>query len=175
MQSRDNHDFEGITVPEHPQLLNEAIMRVVTFRVGSRFYGIDVFDLRAAAMPQEVRVIPNTPAYIDGVIDIRGTMVPVVNLYERFGIEPLKGGDDIDPSSGFLILDLYETEVGIRMEGIPRIVSVDSTDIQPIPEGSTGAGSECARGTANHGELTILDVHRLFDPCEAGEMTTVNG
>lgn len=152
-------------------------LQLVTFQLGNELYGIDIMDVQEIVRLQEVRSIPKAPAYVEGIINLRGEIILIINLHRRFHIERMKTGEDDVLLSGFLIIELDERKLGIRIDRISRVVTVDADSIREPPKMLTGIGREYIRGVAyeNDRYLIILDINRLFDPSELPHLGSIAG
>lgn len=148
-------------------------LQLVTFQLGNELYGIDIMDVREIVRPQEVRTIPNAPSYVEGIINLRGEIILIINLHRRFRLERATTDSDDILLSGFLIIELEERKLGIRIDRVSRVVSV--SEIREPPKMLSGIGREYIRGVASEDDryLIILDIHRLFDPSELQQLGTI--
>jgi len=150
--------------------------QLVTFQLASEVYGIDIMDVREIVRLQEVRSIPNAPAYVEGITNLRGEIVPIINLRKRFNLD--QGGNETDDAllRGFLIVELGEQKLGVRIDRVSRVVTVDVDEIRELPKMLSGIGREYIRGVTSEEDryLIILDINRLFDPAELVQLGTVS-
>jgi len=153
----------------------ETRFQLVTFQLGKELYGIDIMDVREIVQLTEVRAIPNAPAYVEGIINLRGEIVLIINLHRRFNIERPDLDDEDVLLSGFLIIELGERKLGVRIDRVSRVVTVDAEDIREPPKMLTGIGREYIRGVTNEEDryLIILDIHRLFAPAELQQLSKI--
>ena len=152
-------------------------MQLVTFQLGEELYGVDIMGVREITRLQEVRAIPNAPAYVEGIINLRGRIIPIINLHRRFNIQRAEIADDDSLLSGFLVIEINEMIIGVMIDKVSRVVSVDPADVHSTPQMLGGIGREYIHGVANEkdGYLIILNVERLFDPKELQQLTVLSG
>ena len=118
---------------------------------------------------QAVRAIPNAPNYVEGIFNLRSEIIPVINLHKRFAI--LKTGvksEEDDLLSGFVIIDIDGMKLGIIIDRVSRVVTIETSDIQMPPQMLSGIGAEYIQGVVRQdaGYLILLNIRSLFNPKE---------
>lgn len=136
-------------------------LQLVSFELNGEEYGIDVLSVREIIRATAITSMPNTPAYVDGIINLRGTVVPIISLRRRFGL----ADRETDRSSRILVMDTGCALTGFVVDAVAEVIRISSDEIQPPPailQGSTA--QECITGVINRGErlLIALDLDRLF-------------
>ena len=142
--------------------------QLLTFQLGAELYGVNIMDVKEIVKTQSVRPIPHAPHYVEGIFNLRGEIIPVMNLHKRFRLEK-KSGDEFDGEmSGLIILNLDGIKISIIIDKISRVVMINSSDVKPPPQMLTGIGSEYILGVVQQGNsyLIVLDIRKLFDPKE---------
>jgi purine-binding chemotaxis protein CheW len=147
---------------------NDSQLQLVTFQLGGEQYGIDIMEVDGIVREENIRSIPNAPAYVEGIFNLRGSIIPVINLHRRFHIKAADLSEEDKLLSGLVIINLNDVLIGIIIDKVSRVVTVDTERIQPPPQMLSGIGAEYIRGVINqeNGYLIILDIHRMFDPKE---------
>ena len=143
--------------------------QLVTFHLGEELYGINIMDVKEIVRVQSIRAIPNAPSYVEGIFNLRSEIVPIINLHKRFHLKKLVSEDEDEGLlASFVIIDLDGMKLGIIIDRISRVITVEKEDIQPPPQVITGIGAEYIQGVVRHekGYLIILDVRNLFNPRE---------
>lgn len=148
----------------------DSQFQLVTFQLGDEIYGVDIMDVKEIVKIQDVRPIPNAPYYVEGIINLRGEIIPIIDLHKRFRLKSLKD-ENIDPDieGGFIILSIENNKIGIIIDRVARVVSVTADDIKDPPQMFSGIGSEYIQGVirADNGTyLIMLDIRKLFNPKE---------
>ena len=153
-------------------MADEKQIQLVTFQLGEEFYGIDIMQVNEIQKVQEIRAIPNAPGYVDGIFNLRGQIIPIINLHKRFHLRRAELSDEDKLLSGFLILNLDGMQLGVYIDKVSRVVTIDRDRIQPPPQMLSGIGAEYIQGVTNEesGYLIILDVRRIFDPKELQQL-----
>lgn len=156
--------------------MTDTTIQMVTFQLGVENYGVNIMDVKEIYSIQEVRDIPNAPAYVEGIFNLRGDIIPIINLHKRFHLQKAELSEDDKLLSGFIIINLDGMQLGIIIDKVLRVVSIDQGQIQPPPQMITGIGTEYIQGVIHQedGYLIILDIRRLFDPEELQQISLVN-
>jgi purine-binding chemotaxis protein CheW len=153
----------------------ENQLQLVTFQLGNEKYGIDIMEVKEIVRNQEVRPIPNAPAWVQGLLNLRGKIIPIIDLHERFQITKLTADEeDMDPG-GVMVITVGGRELGIVIDRILRVLSIDSSDLQPPPQMLSGIGSEYIQNVVSgeEGYLIILNTRRLFNPRELQSLSAL--
>ena len=142
--------------------------QLVTFQLGEELYGINIMDVKEIVRVQAIRSIPNAPAYVEGIFNLRSEIIPIINLHKRFHLKKLVSSEEDELLSGFVILDIDGMKLGIIIDRISRVITIEKDDVQPPPQMLTGIGAEYIQGVVRQeqGYLIILDIRDLFNPRE---------
>ncbi len=144
-------------------------LQLVTFQLGEELYGVDIMDVKEIVKVQDVRPIPNAPYYVEGIINLRGEIIPIINLHKRFHIQKLADATEFEEDEGgFIILEIEGNKIGIIIDKIRRVVPIEKGDIKPPPQMISGIGTEYIQGVVNQeaAYLIILDTRRMFNARE---------
>ena len=143
-------------------------LQLVTFQISEELYGVDIMDVKEIVRVQEIRSIPNAPVYVEGLFNLRGEIIPIISLHKRFHLRKAKLAEDEELLSGFIIIDIDGMKLGVIIDKVERVVSIDAQNIQPPPQMLTGIGSEYIQGVVNReaGYLILLDIRKLFSAKE---------
>ena len=144
-------------------------IQLVTFQLGGEIYGVDIMDVKEIVKITPVRPIPNSPYYVEGIFTLRSEIIPVINLHKRFQLKKLALTEDVtEDEGGFVILNIDGNEIGIIIDRVARVVSVNTAEIQPPPQMISGIGTEYIHGVIRQDDnyLIMLDIRRLFNASE---------
>lgn len=149
----------------------DASAQFITFRVGDEEYGVDIMRVREIKGWSETTQLPNSPPYMRGVLNLRGTIVPIYDLRSRFGL----GDTDATPTHVVVIVAVRDRLVGILVDAVSDILTVASTEIRPVPETDRRVDQTFLTGlVSNEGRMVaLLALEHLFAPEDApgGEQT----
>ena len=132
--------------------------QIVVFRLGGEDYGIEINQVREIIRKREITPVPRQPPYVEGVINVRGTIIPVINLKKRFG---LLGDPSTQPHT--IIVESGEGLVGILVDSVSEVIRVPRDRIHHPPPVSMSVDSEYLRGICRVGDrlLIYLDVKKV--------------
>ena len=145
----------------------EPHFQLVTFHLGDELYGVNIMDVKEIVKLQNVRVIPNAPYYVEGIINLRGEIIPIIDLHKRFKLQSTTVVDDT-VEGGFIILNIEGSQIGIIIDKVERVVSVNAEDVKEPPQMLSGIGSEYIEGVIREdpGYLIMLNIRKLFNAKE---------
>lgn len=149
-------------------MAGETQFQMVTFHLGEELYGVNIMDVKEIVRLQNVRVIPNAPYYVEGIINLRGEIIPIIDLHKRFNIQSVNKSNDIEIEGGFIILNIDGSKIGIIIDKVERVVTVHSEDVKEPPQMLSGIGTEYIEGVVreNEGYLIMLNTRKLFNAKE---------
>jgi purine-binding chemotaxis protein CheW len=152
----------------HKEVEKIESKQLVTFQLGEELYGINIMDVKEIVRVQPIRAIPNAPTYVEGIFNLRSEIIPIISLHKRFHIKKLVASEEDELLSGFVILDIDGMKLGIIIDRISRVVTIEKEDVQPPPQMFSGIGAEYIQGVVRqeNGYLIILDIRDLFNPKE---------
>ncbi|MCR4743535.1 MAG: chemotaxis protein CheW [Treponema sp.] len=153
----------------------DAQFQLVTFHLGEELYGVNIMDVKEIVRIQNVRVIPNAPYYVEGIINLRGEIIPIIDLHKRFRIQNVHS-EDIEMDGGFIILNIDGNKIGIIIDKVERVVSVKGEDVKEPPQMLTGIGTEYIEGVIREefGYLIMLNTRKLFNAKELQKIIDIN-
>jgi purine-binding chemotaxis protein CheW len=146
----------------------EQNQQLVTFQLGEELYGINIMDVKEIVRVQAIRTIPNAPIYVEGIFNLRSEIIPIINLHKRFHLKKTAISEEDELLSGFIILDIDGMKLGVIIDRVSRVVTIEREEIQPPPQMVSGIGAEYIQGVVRQekGYLIILDIRDLFNPKE---------
>lgn len=138
--------------------------RIVTFRLGGELFAVDIAVVERVLRYESPRVIPNVPAWVEGVIEYQGRVVPVIDLRRRFEMEAATAG----PHARLLVLATGEELVAVVVDAVLDVRALKDEEIADPPAFFRGLAGEYLRGLARgNGELVVLlDAARLLSSRE---------
>jgi purine-binding chemotaxis protein CheW len=147
---------------------SENQLQLVTFQLGNERYGIDIMEVKEIVRSQEVRPIPNSPPWVQGLLNLRGRIIPIIDLHERFQIGHLPMEADEADQGCIMVITVSGKELGIVIDKILRVLAISSSELQSPPQMMSGIGSEYIQSVVREedGYLIILNMRRLFNPRE---------
>ncbi len=139
-------------------------VQLVTFNLGKEQYGIDIMQVEGIVREHEIRNIPNAPSFVEGIFNLRGDILPVINLHKRFHLEKLKKDESDELLSGLIIIKVNRMKLAVKIDKVARVVTITKNKIQPPPQMIKGIGSEYIHGVTSLEDqyIILLDIERLF-------------
>lgn len=149
-------------------MADETQFQLVTFQLGRELYGVNIMDVKEIVKVQNVRLIPNAPYYVEGIINLRGEIIPIMDLHKRFRIQRTEITEDEQLEGGFIILNIDNNKIGIIIDRVARVVTVKNEDVKEPPQMISGIGTEYIEGVIKEesGYLIMLNTRKLFNPKE---------
>jgi purine-binding chemotaxis protein CheW len=135
-------------------------VQIVTFRLGADEFGLDVFSVHEILRQQPVTAVPQAPAFVEGVIDVRGALIPVVDLRTRFEL-PARA----DAAEARIAIVQYGAErLGLVVDAVTEVLRVAETAISEPPAYLRGLAAEFMRGVVRLPErlIVLIDVERIL-------------
>ena len=149
-------------------LVDERAGKYLTFRLASEEYGLEILKVREIIGLMNITQVPRTPDYIRGVINIRGTIVPIIDLRQRFDLEQL----DYGPTTVVIVLKVEAENksriMGIVVDAVSDVYNLPADQMKPTPDFGSSISIEFVEGlaTVNEKMVIILDIDRLLNSNE---------
>jgi len=150
------------------------VRQVVALHIGEEVYGVDIAAINTVLTPQPITSMPNLPPYIKGVINLRGRILPVLDLRARFGIEPLS--EDRRSHCRVVILEVGLLCAGLIVDSVSEVLRIHEDSIEApcdlLDSGDrryiTGIGKISRQGGQSSGHdddlIVLLGVEELLEP-----------
>ncbi|KJV27207.1 chemotaxis protein CheW [Luteibacter yeojuensis] len=143
----------------------EEAAQYLTVNLGSEEYGVDILAVREIRGWTPVTRIPQAPSYVLGVLNLRGAIVPVLDLRLRFGLTR----EEYTATTVCVIVMVAGRQFGVVVDAVSDVVEVAPSGIRPVPDMGTTVDTEYLKGLTSVGErmVLLLDVDRLLQPQDA--------
>ena len=137
-----------------------GVKEYLSFRLGGEEYGIDILAVREIRAFERPTRIANAPAFILGVVNLRGVIVPIVDLRIKFGM----GEPAYDGSTVVIILNVADRVLGIVVDSVSDVLPLKQEEIRPAPEFSASIDASFVQGLASlsGGLLILVDIEMLM-------------
>ena len=144
---------------------SEDLKQLVSFIVGGEEFGISILRVQEIIRPMQITQVPHAPAFVEGIINLRGRIVPVVDLRQRFGFSSRENDSD----TRILVLETEEQEVGFVADAVREVLQVDASTIEPAPQLAAPVEARYLRGVAKLEDrlLILLDLEGVLSREEA--------
>lgn len=146
---------------EKPEVVAQQQLKVACLRVGQQFYALDIMCIKEIIRPLPIVAVPKAPVYVDGVINLRKAVIPVVDLRSRFGLEKAGTGSKVQR---IVICAIDGRIVGLLADEVTEVVSCLPSDVRPTPYYLSGEEAEFFPGVCRKGErlMMLLDPRKLL-------------
>ena len=118
------------TSEEQAELENEGLMQLVGFEVGKEIFGVDILMVREIIRSAPITAVPNSPEFVEGVINLRGDIIPVIDLRKRLSLFT----EEVQKKNWILILDIEDSVTGFVVDRVDEVLKIDENTIEPAPE-----------------------------------------
>lgn len=151
--------------PASTAAVAEEAAQYLTVNLGNEEYGVDILAVREIRGWTPVTRIPQAPSYVLGVLNLRGAIVPVLDLRLRFGL----AREEYTATTVCVIVMVAGRQFGVVVDAVSDVVEVAPSGIRPVPDMGTTVDTEYLKGLTSVGErmVLLLDVDRLLQPQDA--------
>jgi purine-binding chemotaxis protein CheW len=148
---------------------DSTTLQYVSFTLGNESYAIDIMKIREVREWEETTKLPDSPNYMIGALDIRGNIVPVIDLKQRLGFS----ANEIDPTKAVIVLKLGEKRIGLLVDTVADIDEANHSDVKPAPNMDGGIKRDYINGVISNekGMLIILEAEKLFSDEMINQLT----
>jgi len=136
----------------------DDVIQLVGFIVGEEEFAVPILSIKEIIKPIEYTRVPKTPSYVLGVFNMRGTVLPLVDLKNKFGMPKTKFDDD----TRVIVLKDGDEQVGFVIEELSEAIRIKESNIEPAPEGSGKDNLIYGVGKVDDRLITILNVKALL-------------
>ncbi|CAK8720466.1 MAG: purine-binding chemotaxis protein CheW [Candidatus Electrothrix sp. AX5] len=153
----------------------EQLMQLVGFTIGNEQFGVDILMVQEIIRSAPITSVPNSPEFIEGVINLRGNIIPVIELRKRLNLFQLGSSSK---ESWILILDINGRVTGFIVDSVTRVLKILESTIEPPPEVVVaGLANQYIRGVCDIGEglLIMLDFNRILLADELKLLKAIEG
>lgn len=145
-------------------LHDDDLIQLVTFRIGEEEFGVDILVVKEIIRLMQITMVPRAPEFIEGVINLRGKVIPVINMRTRFN----KADHPPDNSTRIVVMELGQKIVGFLVDGVSEVLRIPESTVEDPPPVVAGIGSEYIRGLGklDNRLLILLDLDHLLGGIE---------
>lgn len=146
--------------------------QLVVFELANEHYGVEISSVESIIKMQEITRIPHSPAFVEGITNLRGLVLPVIDLRKRFGLE----AQEISRDSRIMVVALGTVKVGMIVDAVSEVLRVQSEAIEPPPSMTTTSRANFITGIAKLNDLLVilLDMSKILTSDEQVELTSVS-
>jgi purine-binding chemotaxis protein CheW len=138
--------------------------QIVVFELANEHYGVDIASVESIVKLQSITSVPQAPAFVEGVTNLRGTVLPVIDLRKRFGLQ----NRDASKDNRIVVVSLNKTKVGMIVDSVSEVLRIPEETIEPAPPMVTGINSSFITGIAKVEQklIILLDLGKILSSKE---------
>ncbi|EJF09124.1 chemotaxis protein CheW [Pontibacter sp. BAB1700] len=161
--------------PAKPEAVKEEMIHLIVFKLGAEEYGIKIDQVKEVTVTPNVTRMPRTPNFIKGVANIRGDIIAIMDLEERFGIRPVPLAGDLNPHITYtLVIEAKEYSIGVIVREVPQSLNLSMTKIDKTPSflQDINIHENYIEGIAkvNNRLIIVLDMYKILTQDEIREL-----
>lgn len=147
------------------------ILQLVTFKLGSEEFGVDILKVQEIIKMMNVTKIPNAPVFVEGVINLRGKIIPIVDLRKRLGFKD----QEYDKSTRIIVVELDGLVLGFIVDSVSEVLRIPEDTIEPPPSMVAGIESEYIEGVGKLDDrlLILLELKKIFSSPEKKDIENI--
>jgi purine-binding chemotaxis protein CheW len=143
--------------------------RYLTFSIGDVMFGIEMLYITEIIGMQKITELPDMPDYMKGIINLRGKIIPVLDVRLLFGKEVR----EFDDRTCVIVIDIAGVPIGLIVDRVSEVVTIPSADVSDVPKASKGQNNRFVKniGKTEGGVVLILDCEKLLNDQDISEIT----
>ncbi|HKL12610.1 MAG TPA: chemotaxis protein CheW [Halanaerobiales bacterium] len=137
----------------------------LTFNVGSEIYGLKLEQAKEIIKPPKVTNVPNTEEYILGVINLRGQVIPVINLKNKLGLKAeFAAEDNEEKTKKIVVINIKDMLIGLYVDGVNEVINLPVDEIEGVSDNRQGIREEFIQGVSSFEDalIIVLDIDNLL-------------
>jgi purine-binding chemotaxis protein CheW len=161
------------TTGQHDNLqLSGERVQVVSFHLGSEEYGVDISQVQEIIRMVEITHVPRAPRFMEGVINLRGQLIPIIDLRTRFAMPRVEQ----TKSTRIVVTEIGSKKVGIIVDSVSEVINIPIEQVEDAPDMIAGVGTEYIQGVGKVGErlIILLDLTMVITGEEKAQLDSVD-
>ena len=145
------------------------LIHLVTFNLLGEEFGMPILDVREIIRMVDITPVPHAPAFVEGVINLRGQILPVIDLRKRFNLN----ATSLEEDTRIIVVEINNSLLGLIVDGVKEVLRIPSDSVSPPPQiVANGIGAEYIKGIANYDEkmIILIDLKRVFSHDEMNSL-----
>ena len=155
-----------------PDSSQGEVLRWVTFQLDREMYGVNVMQVREVLRYSDIAPVPGAPAYVLGIINLRGNVVSVIDTRMRFGLPP----SEITDNTRIMIIESERQVVGILVDSVAEVVDLNTNEIDDTPNVGTEESAKFICGVCNREDdlLILIDLYKILTEEEWQDIANIS-
>jgi purine-binding chemotaxis protein CheW len=156
---------------EKSNVIANELLQLVSFKIGNEEFGVDILNVQEINKMTLVTKVPNSPAFVEGVINLRGKVIPIIDLRTRLGLSK----KEHDKETRIIVVEIEKHTIGFIVDAVSEVLRIPSTIIEAPPELVSGINSEFIKsvGKLEDRLLILIDLNKMLKVNEKKEMNKV--
>lgn len=146
------------------------LLQLVTFSIGEEEFGVDILSVQEIIRMMDITKVPRAPEFVEGVINLRGKVIPIIDLRRRFGLSTR----DHDKHTRIIVIEINNMIVGFVVDSVSEVLRIPASTVEPPPPVVSGLESEYISGVGKLEDrlLILLDLNKLLSGEERNMLGT---
>jgi purine-binding chemotaxis protein CheW len=160
------HTMEHSAAPQ--MMASDAMQEYLTFTLGQEEYGVDILKVQEIRGYEKPTAIANAPAFIKGVVNLRGTIVPIIDMRIKFNLSDA----EYNQFTVVIILNVAGRVVGMVVDGVSDVITLNAEQMRPVPDFTSSFDTQyiTGLGTVDERMLILVDIEKLMTGAEMALM-----
>ena len=148
---------------------DSTLLQLVTFHIGEEEFGVEILKVQEIIRMMGITRVPKAPEFVEGVINLRGKVIPIIDLRKRFGMAT----QDHDKHTRIIVIEINNVVVGFVVDSVSEVLRIPANTVEPPPSIISGIESEYISGVGKLADrlLILLDLDRLLSKGEQGMLS----
>ena len=150
---------------------DQHLIQLVTFSIGEEEFGVNILQVQEIIRTMDITKVPRAPEFVEGVINLRGKVIPIVDMRSRFGLE----SKEHDKYTRIIVIEIEMIIVGFVVDSVSEVLRIPANSVQPPPPVVAGMDSDYIDGVGKLDDrlLILLDLDSLLDNEEKEALSNV--
>ncbi|MDR2727111.1 MAG: chemotaxis protein CheW [Deltaproteobacteria bacterium] len=147
-------------------------LQLVTFSIGDEEFGVDILKVQEIIRTMEITKVPRAPEFVDGVINLRGKVIPIIDLRRRFNLTPRPH----DSHTRIIVIEITQMVVGFVVDAVSEVLRIPVDTVEPAPPVVASLDSDYISGVGKLRDrlLILLDLDRLLSAEDLDRLSSLN-
>jgi len=139
---------------------DDELLQLVTFSISDEEFGVDILKVQEIIRTMEISKVPRAPDFVEGVINLRGKVIPIIDLRRRFGLAHKLH----DKNTRIIVIEMTDVIVGFVVDAVSEVLRIPASTVEPPPPVVAGMDSEYISGVGKLEDslLILLDLDKLL-------------
>jgi purine-binding chemotaxis protein CheW len=158
----------AVSAEEHSS--SDEIVQLVTFKLGNEEFALDILKVQEINRVVEITKVPKAPDFVEGVINLRGRVIPIVDIRKKFHLKIKEATKE----TRIIVVNIINKTIGLIVDSVSEVLRINSSTIQPPPPLIAGLDSDYIKGVGKLDErlIILLDIDKIFT---TGEHKLIEG